>query len=118
MFGGGDRIAERRIHDDDAAGGSRRNIDVVDADAGAPDHFEVLGLIQKLARNLGRGADRQSIEAIDRGGKLVFVLAETGRKLHVEAAILENRDRRRRQGIGNKDSRRHAFILLKARLSS
>ena len=37
VFGRGDGIAEGRVHHDDARGGRRRNIDIVDADAGAAD---------------------------------------------------------------------------------
>ena len=52
VLGGGDRIAERRIHDDDAARGRRRNIDIVDADAGAADHFETFRLSSIFAVTL------------------------------------------------------------------
>ena len=39
VLGGGDGVAERRVHDDDALGGRRLDVDVVDADAGAADHL-------------------------------------------------------------------------------
>jgi hypothetical protein len=39
VLGGRDRIAERRVHHDDALGGGRRDLDIVDADAGAADHL-------------------------------------------------------------------------------
>ena len=42
MLRRGDRIAERRVHHDDAARGRRRDIDIIDADAGAADHFQTL----------------------------------------------------------------------------
>ena len=41
VLGGGDGIAEGRVHDDDALGGRGLDVDVVDADAGAADHLEV-----------------------------------------------------------------------------
>ena len=41
MLGGGDRIAERRVHDDDAARRGGGDVDIVDADAGAADDLEV-----------------------------------------------------------------------------
>ena len=50
VLGGGDRIAEWRVHHDDAARRRGRNIDIVDADAGAADHFQVLGLLQQFRR--------------------------------------------------------------------
>ena len=41
VLGGGDGIAEGRVHDDDALGGGGLDVDVVDADAGAADHLEL-----------------------------------------------------------------------------
>ena len=41
MLGGGDGIAEGRVHDDDAARGGGRDVDIVDADAGAADDLEL-----------------------------------------------------------------------------
>ena len=111
MFRGRDRIAEWRIHHNDAARGRGCDVDVVDADAGPADHLQALGVLQQLARDLGRGAYCQPVEAVDGRGQLVLVLAEIRLELDVEAAILENRNRSRRQRIGNKDSRRHAFVL-------
>ena len=65
MLGSGDRIAERRIHHDDALGGGRGNVDVVDADAGASDHLEAFRPFQDLRRDLGRGTDRETVEIPD-----------------------------------------------------
>src|ERR1700740_3229264 len=45
VLGCGDRIAEWRVHHDDAASGRRRNVDIVDANAGAADHFQVAGTL-------------------------------------------------------------------------
>ena len=50
MLGGGDRIAERRVHDDDAARGGGRDVDIVDADAGAADHLEVRRRLEQVRR--------------------------------------------------------------------
>ena len=41
VLGGGDRVAERRVHDDDALGRGGLDVDVVDADAGAADTFSL-----------------------------------------------------------------------------
>ena len=41
VLGGGDRIAERRVHHHDAPAGGGGKVDVVDADAGPADHLEV-----------------------------------------------------------------------------
>jgi hypothetical protein len=42
VFGRGDGIAEGRVHHDHAGGGGRRNVDIVDADAGAAHDFQLL----------------------------------------------------------------------------
>jgi hypothetical protein len=40
VLGGGDRVAERRVHDDDAARRGGGHVDGVDPDPGAADHLE------------------------------------------------------------------------------
>ena len=54
MFGCGDGIAERRVHHDDALCGRRRNIDIVDANAGATDDSELRRLFENLGCNFCR----------------------------------------------------------------
>ena len=103
VLGGGDRIAERRVHHDDAARGRGGNIDIVDADAGAADDFQAIGLFQKLGGDLGRRADGEAVEAVDDRGELVLVLAEVGLEIDLDAAILENRDRGGRKRIGDRE---------------
>src|SRR5436190_1637055 len=44
MLGGRDRIAERRVHHDDAFRGRGGNVDIVDANAGTADYLQVLRL--------------------------------------------------------------------------
>ncbi len=110
VLGRRDRIAERRVHHDDAARGRRRNVDIVDADAGAADHFEIFGLLQHFRRDFGRGADRKPVEAVDRRGKLVLVLAEIGLEIDLDAAILEDRDRGGRQRVGDENAGSHGFL--------
>ena len=112
MFGGGDRIAERRVHHDDAARGRRRDIDIVDADAGAADHFQICRALKNLGRDLGGGTDREPVEAVDRFGKFVLVLAEVGLKVDLEAAILEDRDGGGRQRVGDEDFG-HGHVLFR-----
>ena len=101
MFGGGDRIAERRVHDDDAARGCRRNVDVIDTDARAANDFQVFGLFKDLRRHLGRRANSKAVKVRDRGCELLLVLAQCGLKIHVDAAILEDLHGRRRERVGN-----------------
>ena len=65
VLGSGDGVAEGRVHDDDALGGGGLGVDVVDADAGAPDHLQVGGSGDDLLRHLGGGADGQAIVGVD-----------------------------------------------------
>ena len=103
VLGGGDRIAERRIHHDDAARGRRRNVDIVDANAGAADHLQVFGLFEDLRRHLGGRADGETVIVADGGGELFLVLAERGLEIHLDAAILEDLHGGGRQCVGNKN---------------
>src|SRR5882757_297753 len=101
MFGGRDRIAERRIHHDDALGGGRGNLDIVDTDAGAADYFQLLGLVDDLSGRLGGGADRQPVVVANDFGKLILVLAEVGLEIDVDAAVLEYLHGGGRERVGN-----------------
>ena len=65
VLGGGDGIAERRVHHDHAGGGRGGNIDVVDADAGAADHFQLLRRLDHIGGDFGRGADGDAVILID-----------------------------------------------------
>src|SRR4029079_10577542 len=103
VLGGGDRIAERRVHHDDATRGRRRDVDIVDADAGAADYFQVAGAFEDFRRYLGGGADGQPVKTVDRFGELVLVLAEIGLKVGLDAAVLEDRYGGGRQRVGDEN---------------
>ena len=94
VLGGRDRIAERRVHHDDALGGRRRDVDIVDADAGAADDAELLGGGEHLVAHLGGGADGEAVIVADHGEQLLLVLAEIGLVVDLDAAILEDLRRR------------------------
>ena len=103
VLGGGDRIAERRVHHDDALGRGGGNFDIVDADAGAADHLQLRRLGDDLRRRLGRRADGKAVIIADDLGKLVLVLAEIGLEVDVDAAVLEDLHGGRRQRVGNEN---------------
>ena len=109
VLGGRDRVAERRVHHDDAARGRSRYVDIVDADAGAADHLEAFRPFEDFRRYLGRRADGEPVEAVDRLGKLLLVLAETGLKLDLNAAVFEDRDRGGRKRVGDEYSGLHGI---------
>ena len=115
VLGGGDRIAERRVHHDDALGGRGRDVDIVDADAGAADHLQVLRLLQDLRRHLGGRADREAVEIADHLGELVLVGAELGLEIDLDAAILEDLHGGGRQRIGDENARGHGDVLSRNR---
>ena len=65
MLGRGDRIAERRVHDDDAAARGGRDVDIVDADAGAADHLQPGRGVDQLLGDLGGRADGEAVILVD-----------------------------------------------------
>lgn len=107
VFGRGDRVAERRVHDDDTALGSGRDIDIVDADAGAADDLEVGRGGDQLFRCLGGGADSEAVVVADDFGKLVLVLAELRLEIDFDAAITEDLDGSFGQFVGYENARCH-----------
>ena len=113
VLGGRDRIAERRVHHDDAATRGRGNVDIVDADAGAADDFQILGVLEDLRGDLGRRADREAVIVADDRGELVLVLAEVRLEVDLDAALLEDGDGGGRQGVGNEYARSHVSLSMK-----
>ena len=107
VLGGGDGIAERRVHHDDALGGRRRDVDIVDADAGAADHLQLGRLLQNLRRHLGGRADGEAVVVADQLGELVLVLAERGLEVDLDAAILEDLHGGGREGVGDENAGSH-----------
>ncbi len=52
-------VGLRRVHDHDAAAGGRLDVDVVEADAGAPDDDELVGRLEDLGGDLRGAADHE-----------------------------------------------------------
>ena len=88
VFGGGDRIAERRVHHHDALGAGGGDIDIVHADPGAADHFEIGRGIQHIGRGLGGGPDGKAVILADAGDQ--FFLGHAGLHIHIAAVFGEN----------------------------
>ena len=90
VLGGGDRVAEGRVHHHDALGRGGRDIDVVDADAGAADDAQVAGLVDQVGGHLGRRADGEAVVVADDLGELRLVLAELRLEVDLDAAVAED----------------------------
>ena len=71
VLGGGDGVRFGGVGDDDAAARRGRDVDVVDAGAGAADHLEVGGALDQLGGHLGRRADQDRVVGADRLGQLL-----------------------------------------------
>src|SRR5690606_32795817 len=65
MLGRRDRVAERRVHDNDALRRRGGNVDVVDADAGAPDNLQALRRGDDAGRDLGGRTYREALVITD-----------------------------------------------------
>ena len=65
VLGGGDHVAVRGVADEDASPRAGLDVDVVDADPGAPDDAEPRGVIQELGGDRGPGAGDQSVVVPD-----------------------------------------------------
>ena len=58
VLGRGDGVAKRRVHDNDASAGSGCQVNIVNANAGAANDFEVFGGGHDIG--IGRVADRMA----------------------------------------------------------
>ena len=83
VLGGRDRVGLGRVGDDDALLGRGRDVDVVDADAGAADDLQVVGAVDRLGVQLGRGADQDAVVVADAVQQLLA--GPVGAQVDVEA---------------------------------
>jgi hypothetical protein len=84
---GGDDVRLRRVGDDDAALGGRLDVDVVDPDPGAPDHAQVVGLLDQLRGQLRGRPDQDRVVVADALGQLL--VAPVDPEVDVEALAQE-----------------------------
>src|SRR5690606_20316175 len=101
VLGRGDRIAEGRVHDDDAAPRGGRDVDIVDADAGATDHLQLLRRLDELFGDLGGGTDGEAVIVGDLRQQGLLVLAEIGQVVDLDATVLEDLDGGGGELVGN-----------------
>ena len=105
VLGGGDRIAERRVHHDHAASGRSGNVDVVDPDAGATHDFQLRRGPKQLGRDLRCGANGEPVIVADDLGELLFI--EAGFDVDLNATLLEDGDGGGGKLVGDENSGSH-----------
>jgi len=88
VLGRRDVVAERRVHHADAARGRGLDVDVVDADPGAADDFEILRGGDHVGRGLCRRAHGKAVEAGDDLQQLLGLQADAF--FDLQAAVLED----------------------------
>ena len=91
----------RRIHHHHATRGGGFQIDIIDADAGTPDHLQPGRDIQHFLRDLGVGADGQAVIFADDVAQ--FGGRQTGLYIHLQPTIAENLDSRLRQLVADQN---------------
>ena len=101
VFGGGDRVAEGRVHHHHAALAGGRDIDVVDPDPGAADDLEIGRGFEDFGRDFGRGSDRKTLIFAD--NRFQFVGRKAGLLVHFAAALRKNLGGIGAHLVGNQD---------------
>ena len=90
VLGRGDGVAVRRVHHHDAAGGGGFDVDIVHADAGAADDFQVGGGVEQFLGDFGGGADGEAVIVADDGAQVGG--GEAGFQIDLDAAVAEDVD--------------------------
>ena len=110
MFGGGDRVAERGVHDHDALGGCGGDVDIVDADPCATDDLQVGGRVEDRFRHFGRGTDGEAVILADDRDQLFGRLA--GDFVDFDAPVAEDLSGAGVHFIGNENFGHDIFLLF------
>ena len=103
VFGGGDHVAERRVHDDHTFFRCGVFVDVVGADTGAGDNLEVGRVGEDRFGYFGRRADGKAIIIADDSGQFFFVFAQVGLEVDFDAAVFEDLNGGFGQAVGNEN---------------
>ena len=99
------------VHHDDAALGGFFDIDIVNANTGPANHFEIVGSSNHLFGCLGCRPDRQTVILPDHFEQFLLVLAKIGHVVDLHALVLEDLNSGGRQFVGNKNFC-HGTILM------
>ena len=103
VFGGGNRIAEGRIHHNNAARRGAGDIHIIHANAGAAHHLQARRCFQHFPRDLGGGAHRKPIILTNNGAE--FRRRQAGFHIGFNAAFTKNRNRGGAEFVGDQNAR-------------
>ena len=104
VLGGGDRIAERRVHHQHALRGRRGDIDIVDADAGPADDLQPCRRIEDFAGHAGGRPDGQPVIRAD--DALQFVRRHARFDIRIDPVLAEDFRRARAHLVRDQHLRR------------
>src|SRR5262249_41097651 len=103
MLGRADGVTARRVHDDDAAARGGGDVNVVHADPGPDDGFELTRVFEQLGRDLGGAADNDAV-----GGANGFLQGRSGQAgplVKFDPGLAEQVESRGFQFIANENAR-------------
>jgi hypothetical protein len=112
VFRSRDGIAEGGIHHDDPLLGGSGDIDIVDADAGAPNDLKIACSGDDLLGHLGSRADGQAIILADHFKELVLVFSKIGKVVDVNAVVFEDLDGSWAEFVGNENLGHGALLVF------
>ena len=112
LLGGRDDGRLGRVRDDDPAPRRRLDVDVVDTDAGAPDHLQVGRELDQLGRELRRRADHDRVVPVDD-------LRDRGRLILVDLELrAQQLDPRIGDRLAHENAHRQAAVSYAARAAA
>ena len=101
MLGGRHQVGRGRVDHQDAELGRGGHVHVVDADAGAPHHLELLAGAEQLGGGLGGAAHHQGVEVGEDLGQARALLGRELMDLH--PGLLEESEAGGIEGVGDQD---------------
>ena len=105
----GDDVPGRSVDDEDAALGGGLDVHVVEADARAPDHAQLLPRGEELAVHLRRGPHDEGVIVPDRREE--SLAGQVRADVRGEARLLQDREARLGEGLRDQDAiRRHPAL--------
>lgn len=100
VLGGGDRIEERSINEDDKEERRGRNIEIVEEDKGEKKEFKIIWGWDKILSEIGGRKNRKKVILEDELEKILIVIEEIGKVIEVKEEIIENMEGSGRKIIG------------------